>query len=279
MTDSTCDLSQDLIDYYQIHVIPLNLNFGENQYLDKVTITADQFYGLLESSAQFPKTSQINERTFTNLYSHLASHYDAVVSLHLSSQLSGTYLSSQKAAERVSLEFGKPILTFDSKTLSGSLGLLVLRVARAIEQGATIEQLQASMAGWIGETRVYVSVKTLKYMVKGGRVSKPKGMLSNLLNIKPIVSLDEAGKAILIGKSFSQASNSKLVLKKISMLMKEKEIWNYIVLHAHNPSGAEEYTASMQKLTGKDPVSVVDISPVIGMNAGIGATAVALLLN
>jgi dihydroxyacetone kinase-like predicted kinase len=115
VTDSTCDLPQDLIDFYQIHVVPLNLNFGENHYLDKVTMTPDHFYDLLESSPQFPHTSQINERAFTNLYSHLASHYDAIISLHLSGQFSGTLISSQKAAARISKEFAKPVHVYDSK--------------------------------------------------------------------------------------------------------------------------------------------------------------------
>jgi len=279
VTDSTCDLSQELIDNYQIHVVPINLNFGDNHYLDKVTITPDQFYDLLEHSPTFPHTSQVNERTFTNLYSHLASHYDAVISIHLSGQLSGTLASSQKAAKRISAEFNKPVHVFDSRCLTGALGLIVLRSAIAIEKGVALDDLLVSVDEWIKKSKVFVSVKTLKYMVKGGRVSGPKGMISALLNIKPIVSLDENGKALLIGKTFSQTSNMNLVIKKIRDLQEEHKIWNYVVLHAHNTSGAGDYTLRMKQLTGKDPVSVVDISPVIGMNAGVGATAVSIMLT
>ena len=84
VTDSTCDLSQELLDHYQIHMVPINLNFGDNHYLDKVTIHPEHFYELLETETAFPTTSQINERSFTNLYSHLASHYDAIIAIHLS---------------------------------------------------------------------------------------------------------------------------------------------------------------------------------------------------
>ncbi len=279
VTDSTCDLSQELLDFYQISVVPINLNFGDNHYLDKVTITPDQFYDLLEHNPTFPRTSQVNERTFTNLYSHLASHYDAVISIHLSGQLSGTLLSSQKAAKRISAEFGKPVHVFDSRSLTGALGLIVLRTAMAIENGVPMADLLFSIDGWIKKSKVFVSVKTLKYMVKGGRVSGPKGVISAMLNIKPIVSLDENGKALLIGKTFSQSSNMKLVIKKISLLHARQQIWNYVVLHAHNPSGAIDYANRMKLLTGRDPVSVVDISPVIGMNAGVGATAVSIMLT
>ena len=279
VTDSTCDLPRELLDQYQIHVVPLNLNFGDNHYLDKVTITPDQFYDLLEQSPVFPKTSQINERVFTNLFSHLASHYDAIVAIHLSGQFSGTLQNSQKAARRISLEFNKPVHVFDSRSLSGSLGLIVLRTARAIEFGVGLDEILHTIPEWIQKSNVFVSVKTLKYMVKGGRVSRPKGLFSSLLHIKPIVSLDELGKAKLIGKTFGQNSNRNLVLKKIEALHTAHKIWEYVVLHAHNPEGAAEYAARMKALTDTDPAAVVDISPVIGMNAGVGATAVAIMLT
>ena len=79
VTDSTCDLDKDLIDKYQINMLPININFGENHYLDKITIQPEQFYTLLKENKDYPKSSQVNEKAFTNLYSHLASHYDSVI--------------------------------------------------------------------------------------------------------------------------------------------------------------------------------------------------------
>ncbi len=279
VTDSTCDLSQDLLDHYQIHLVPLNLNFGDNHYLDKVTITPDHFYDQLETNTTFPRTSQINERAFTNLFSHLASHYDAIVAIHLSGQFSGTLINSQNAAQRISREFNKPVHVFDSKSLSGALGLIVLRTAMAIEEGIELDEILHAVPEWIRKSSVFVSVKTLKYMVKGGRVSRPKGFFSELLHIRPIVSLDDQGKAKLIGKTFGQKSNKNLILKKIEALLAENKIWNYVVLHAHNPEGASDFAVRMKQLTGTDPASVVDISPVIGMNAGVGATAISIMLT
>jgi len=279
VTDSTCDLSQELLDFYQIHVVPININFGESHYLDKVTITPNQFYDLLDTSPDFPKTSQINERTFTNLYSHLASHYDAVLAIHLTGQFSGTMLCSQKAAEKISKEFNKPVVVIDSKNLSGALGLLVLRAAQEIEKGVPLDELKNSVEHWIQQTKIFVSVKNLKYMVRGGRVSKQRGFIADLLNIKPIVSMDENGKSLLIGKAFSQKANMKKVINLIRKMVLNQNIWNYIVLHAHNEKGAQEYALKLEKLSGKKPVSIVNISPVIGMNAGIGTTAVSFMLE
>jgi len=279
VTDSTCDLSKELIDFYQINMIPININFGDNHYLDKITMQPNQFYNLLESSDDFPKTSQINEQSFTNIYSHLASHYDAIISIHLTSQFSGTYLSSQKSAKIISKEFNKPIFTFDSKNLSGALGLLVLKTAQSIEAGNSFESIINSLETWRKNAKIFVSVKDLKYMIKGGRVSKPKGFIANVLGFNPVISIDEDGKSLLFGNTFSQISSLNKVFKHVKKLSQSKSIWNYIILHAHNFDGAKEAENKMFNISGKMAISIVDISPVIGMHAGKGSIAISLLFN
>jgi DegV family protein with EDD domain len=279
VTDSTCDLAPELIDKYQINMLPININFGENHYLDKITIQPEQFYSMLKDTTDYPKTAQINESTLTNLYSHLISHYDSVIAVHVSDKLSGTFFSSQKAAQKISREFNKPVTVLNSRNLSGSLGLIVLRIAKAIEEGLSHDEIVALAEKWIKHTRIFVSVRTLKYMIRGGRVSAAKGLLARILNINPIVSLDETGKAIIFGKTFSQKANMEMVMKHIRDINAEKKIWNYIVMHACNPEAAEWYSEKMENLTSKKPVSVVNISPVIGANAGIGAASVALLYD
>jgi DegV family protein with EDD domain len=279
VTDSTCDLSQELIDFYQINVVPLNLNFGDNHYLDKVTIQPNQFYNLLETFSEFPKTSQINEQAFINLYSHLASHYDAIVAVHLTSQFSGTYSNSLKASKRISKEFNKPVHVIDSKNLSGALGLLVLKTAQKIEAGESVESIVASLEKDVVQSKIFVSVRNLKYMIKGGRVSKPKGLLASVLGLNPVISMDKNGKSFMFGKTFSQEASLNKIYEHIKEISVGKSVWNYIILHAHNPDGAEKAEEKMGAITGIKPISVVDISPVIGMHAGNGAIAISLMYN
>ena len=279
VTDSTCDLPQELIDQYQINMLPLNINFGESHYLDKITIHPEQFYNLLNEHSEFPKTSQINEKAFSALYAQLASKYDSIISIHLTDKFSGTFGSSQKAAQAASNEFNKPITVLNSKNLSGSLGLIILRVAQAIEAGLSHDEIVMIAEKWIKDTRIFVSVKTLKYMVRGGRVSHIKGFMAKLLNVNPIVSMDENGSSFVFGKTFNQKTNMERVMGHLSEICKDREIWNYIVLHAQNKDAAGWYTQKMNDFTGKMPVAVVNISPVIGGNAGIGAAAVALMFN
>jgi uncharacterized protein len=279
VTDSTCDLAQDLIDNFQINMLPININFGENHYLDKVTIQPEQFYSLLEENKEYPKSSQVNEKSFTNLYSHLASHYDSIIAIHLSEKLSGTFNSSQKAALAISKEFNKPISVINSKNLSGALGLIILKAAQAIEEGLSHNQVVELTEKWTKDVRIFVSVKDIKYLIRGGRLSSVKGLLARILNINPIVSIDESGKAIVFDKAFSQKSNMEKVMGHIRKLCKEKSIWNYVVLHANNTEAAAWYSEKMETLTKKSAVSVVNISPIIGANTGIGAAAVALLFD
>jgi DegV family protein with EDD domain len=279
VTDSTCDLSQELMDYYQINRVPINLNFGENHYLDKVTIQPDQFYDLLETENEFPKTSQINEQAFTNIYSHLASHYDAIIAVHLTSRFSGTYANSVKAGERIAKEFNKPVYVIDSKNLSGALGLLVLKAAKSIEQGLPVDSIVQNLKEDVLQAKIFVSVRDLQTMIRGGRVSKPKGVIAKALGLNPVISMDEKGNSMLFGKTFSQQASLKKIFKHIEKTSRGKTIWNYIIMHANNVEGARRAKDKMLEMTGKKPVSVVNISPVIGMHAGPGAIAISLLYD
>lgn len=277
VTDSTCDLSEEIIDNYQIHMLPVNISFGDNHYLDKITIKPDQFYKMLNDSPDYPKSSQINEKSFINLYSHLASHYDSVIAVNLSDKLSGTYHTSQKAAQIVSKEFNKPITVINSKGISGTIGLIVLRIAEAIEKGYSHDQIVAMTEKWVNDVKIYITVITVKYLVRGGRLSFTKGLIARLLNVSPVISLDETGKAIVYDKAFNRKANMEKIINHIKNQTKDRPVWNYIVMHANNTEAADWYVSKMESLTGKKPVSVMNISPIIGAHSGVGASAVAFM--
>jgi hypothetical protein len=116
-------------------------------------------------------------------------------------------------------------------------------------------------------------------MIRGGRVSKPKGFIASALGLNPVISMDKNGKSLLFGKTFSQAASLNKIYSHIRKLSDGKSVWNYIILHAHNPEGARQAGEKMEEITGMKPVSVVNISPVIGMHAGNGAVAVSLMFN
>ncbi|NVN94842.1 MAG: DegV family EDD domain-containing protein [Bacteroidetes bacterium] len=280
-TDSCADIPQALIEKYQIHSVPLTLHVGKNQYIDKITITPTQFYDILRTSPYYPTSSQPGKKEFLNKYLYLTSHYESIIAINLSAKLSSTYNNSFMAAHVISHQTGKQISVFDCKTLSGTQGLLLLRIAKAIETGLQHAEILPKIDEWIGKTKLFVNVKTLKYFIKGGRVSPLKGFISNILNVKPIVSVDQEGNAIVFNKSFSRKASINKTLSFLKQYSKEKEIHSFCILYANKEEeeNAKLYARKVTTIIGKQPEYIESISPVIGVSAGIGTIAVAIMFE
>jgi DegV family protein with EDD domain len=276
VTDSACDLPQEIIDEYQIHVIPFNISFGDTLFLDKVTITPEQFYTLLKTCREHPKSSQPALKAVQNLFSFLASHYESIIVVNISDKLSGACNISQEASSTLK---NKKISIINSKHLSVSLGLVVLRVAKEIFKGKPHEEIVKLTEEWISKTRFLVDIQTLKYMVRGGRISPMKGFLATILNLKPIVSLDSEGKGAAFGKSFSRQGNMNKIMRMIKSTTNTEKLWNYAIVHAQNLERAEMYAEKIKNLLHREPAYIVDISPVVGVHNGIGAVGIALMLE
>lgn len=274
VTDSGCDLPQNIIDDHQIHVIPFHVSFGNSFFLDKLSITPEQFYTLLRTSKEMPKSAQPSVKTIENLLSFLASHYESIIMVSISDALSGTYKTAQSAAEKMGSE---KIRVVNSKHLSATQGLVVLRVAEAIRQGKSFDDIVGSLDDWISETKLLVDIQTLKYMVRGGRVKPMKGLLAKLLNIKPILSLDSEGKVTSLGKSFSRRSNMKKILNIIQRMAKKRAIWKYAIVHAQNPKRSETYAKKITEMIHMEPAFIIDVSPVLGVHTGLGTLGIALM--
>jgi len=277
VTDSTCDIPQELLEKYQITMVPLTLQVGASLYLDRTTIASEQFYNLLESSPVYPTTSQPSYKDFINKYSYLSSHYNSTIGIHLSQQFSGTFSNSQRAAKAVSEQSGKEISVLNSNRISSSLGLVVLRAAEAIEQGKTHNEIVAAVDGWNLKNHVLVSTLTVKYLVKSGRLSSSKGVLGKLLGVKPIISVNDEGKAITIGKAYSEKGSMKKLMDDASGIIEKGKIWGYAISHIRNLETAEWYASQMEKLTGKKPLFINDCSPVLGVHGGPGTVVLSIM--
>jgi DegV family protein with EDD domain len=276
VTDSSCDLPQGIIDDFQVHVIPFSISIGDSLFLDKITITPEQFYTLLKTHREFPTSSQPSPKTVQSLFSFLASHYESIIVIHISGKLSGAFKLSKEAA---SVFKEKKISLIDSRQLSASLGLIVLRTAEAIKDGNKHEDIVELVEDWIIKTKILVDIQTLEYMVRGGRVSPIKGLLAKILNLKPIISLDDEGKATASGKSFSRKGNMTKILSLAEDFSRKGEIWNYSIVHAQNLKRAKMYAEELERRLRKNPAYILDISPVIGVHNGIGAVGIALMLK
>jgi hypothetical protein len=279
LTDSSCDLPKHFIDKFQIHVVPLSVHFGDTYFLDRLTINPPQFYAMQEKSDVNATSAQPASKEFQNKYEYLATHYDSIIGVHISEGLSGTWSSSKQGARDVIGRTGKQIDVLNSGTLTGALGLILLRAARALEEDVSHHELVRSIGEWSSKTMVRVSVATLKYIVRSGRVSPLKSFVAKMLDLKPIIAVNKEGKAALFSKSLTEKASMKKVMKNIAKVTQGKQIWEYAITHANNEPAAQWYADEMEKLTGKKPIFIDHASPALAANTGPGIACVSLMLE
>jgi DegV family protein with EDD domain len=165
----------------------------------------------------------------------------------------------------------------DSRHLCASLGLVVLRAAEALEAGASLGEVLGLVDTWCRQAKILVSLKTVRHMVRGGRIGPVKGAIVRLLGLKPIISVDSQGRGTAVGKARSQRANLDRIRFFAEEVQASEGLWGYAVAHAHAPDEAGEFAREMEKTLGFGPRFVVDISPVIGLHAGSGSLALAFL--
>lgn len=275
LTDSIADLPKEFMDKHQIHLIPLNLLIDGTNYLDKVTISSNYFYDLMEESETYPSSAQLTTKEAEKVLIELADHYESIIIITVSTQMSGTYNVFKKAIQNNAL-LGTKIKVIDSKQNSGAQGLVVKKAAEALEAGHSFEEVVEITEETIKKTKIFVSVPTLKYMLKSGRIGKAQALAGDILNLKPVVSIDDAGDGIVIGNAFSTRGNTRKIQDLVKEIMKDHQIESYAIVHANGGERVIEFENYYTKLIGKSPDYVMDISSIVAMSVGIGTVAIAL---
>lgn len=276
LTDSIADIPRDLLDQYQIHVINNKLLWGDEEYLDRITITPKEFYKYQKTRKDFPGSSLPSEGEVRTVYNYLLEYYDGIIVLPVGKLLSGTWNVMNKVAEKIDPKREK-IKVIDTCLNSAAQGLLVSEVGKKSLTNKTLDELVTYSESLKKRIRIYVSVDTFKYMVKGGRVSPLKGLVAKILNLKPIVSLDESGKSLLIGKAFSRESLLKKINALISSRNKDNSILSYAIVHADDLETASKFSSIMTDSLCKTPEYISEISTIVGTHSGRGAIAIATI--
>jgi len=279
LTDSTCDLPKEILDHHQIHMMPLSVHFGDSFYLDRLSMNAPQFYKMQQQKEVRPTTSQPTVKDFQNKFEYLSTHYTSTLGFFISEKLSGTFQNGTKSARDIGHSSGKPSYIYNSRSLSAGLGLVVLRVARAVEDGMSLEEILPKIDTWISKSYIRVTIPTLNYIIKSGRISNFKSFVARTLDLKPVIEIDKEGKAEIAGKSLSIKGSHKKLLTIVRKILQGEKIWEYAITHANNQEVAEYYAGEMEKLTGKKPLFMDHVSPVLVANVGPGVVAVSLMLK
>jgi DegV family protein with EDD domain len=184
--DSTADFPDAQQRFPNFRVVPLYVRFGDESFKDYVEIDTEQFYARLQTAAELPTTSQPTPGDFLATYEELASQYETILSVQISSTLSGTFGSAQQAADLLG---GDKVRVIDTRTVSASVALLAMGVQRRLERGTTHEEIDAFVAHYQRDHKLLFTVNTLEYLAKGGRIGKAAAFAGTLLNVKPILTI------------------------------------------------------------------------------------------
>ncbi|KXG43707.1 DegV family protein [Tepidibacillus decaturensis] len=273
VTDSTADIPKELAQSLGITVVPLKVHMQNQTYLDGETITPNVFYEKLKQSDELPTTSQPSPMDFVKTYQKLANGNEAkIISIHLSAALSGTVQSALLARSMVEEE-GIEVAVLDSKKASYSIGIIVVGVAEAVKAGKSFEEAIQIAEELIKDTQVYFLVDSLTYLHKGGRIGRASSLFGSLLNIKPILSLNDQGEVFAIDKV---RGRNKATAKIIEMLMdyaKDQKV-RVGISHAINLEEAQKLEQLVREKMNVQDFVITEIGPVIGTHVGPGTLAI-----
>lgn len=271
LTDSTANLTPELVEKYHIHVLPLKILWKEEVLRDGIDITPAAFYERLDRDPVAPSTSQATVMEFSQAFEKLAAEYDAIFAPLISSGISGTVDSAVTAAK----EFTKcPLEVYDTRQAAGGMALVVLAAAQVAHAGGTLEMISRAAHKASDTMHTYFKVETLKYLHRGGRIGGAARFLGTALDLKPILTINQ-GRI----DAFERVRTNKKALKRLIDIILEKAAGkpsHVVVMHA---AAMEEAKAAREVLTRElncVEFEILDLSPAIGAHVGPGTLGIAI---
>jgi len=269
VTDSTNCLPVKLIKEYDIRVAPLGLVIDGKDYRDQVDITPAEFYRIYRGLKEMPTTSTASPGDFANIFTELGKATDSIVCILVSKALSATYGSAEQARKTVQSEHpGLNIEIIDSKTATGSLGFIVLEMARAAQAGKSLAEVVAVAQDMIPRVKFLATLDTLKYLIKGGRAPKV-AMLVNLLQVKPIIGLvSNTGMVAPLGRV---RTKRKALLKMVDMVkdyIDTNKPVHLIVQYSESIEDGEELKSMVTSRYNCTEVYMTELTPVMSCHTG-----------
>lgn len=272
ITDSTCDLNKDVIIENDLEVIPLSVNFGQESYLDGVDISIREYFRKIEESNVFPTTSGVNPHRFFEVYKKYLDEGYKVISIHLSSKMSGTYGAACIAKEMLESD---DVIVIDSLNVTSGLGVLVLKAARLKNDGLSAKEIEDNIIRTIPHVKSAYAFTSLDNLVKGGRLSKTAATIGGFLNITLILGVVDGQMAVL-----EKVRGTKKAIKTILSYLDENNFNNQdvsILLHIDN----EDILPVLQNELTERAVNYIEceVGCVVGTHSGPNACGIAFIEN
>jgi DegV family protein with EDD domain len=267
VTDSTCDLPEEIAAQYGITILPLYINFGLESYRDGIDLTREAFYARLPVCDSLPTTAMPGPQVFLEAYERLADEgATEILSVHISKSLSAVIDTAHLAARQAST----PVTVFDSGTLSLGTGFLVWAAAEAAAQGYAMDDIVALMKEQIQRTRVFAVLETLEFLRRSGRMNRVMAALGRWLQMKPLLKMHDGNPTA------EKIRRTEAAIQRLIVLLEEQlPLERVALVHTHSLKKAQDLRHRVQHLLPEGEVLSVDITPVLGTHLGPGAVGFA----
>ena len=272
VTDSTADLPRQLINQWKIFVLPLKVSFGNQQFLD-TELTAEEFYSRLAAESELPKTSQPSPEDFASVYAKALAEYDEIISIHISSGLSGTLNSAHMAAEK----FGGKVHLVDSRSISLGIGQQVLEAAKGIQEGLAVQAVLDRIGKMREKMETIFTLDTMEYLHKGGRIGEVKGMLGALLRIKPVIRVNEEGVYVPAGIARSREKALCGIVSALEHAAAGRTVKALAIAHGAAKDAAEKLQDKLESVFNVRASLFTQVGPVIGVHTGPGTVGASVV--
>jgi DegV family protein with EDD domain len=266
ITDTTASLSKEFIEQHQIHVIPLHVVINDKFYQETIDITEQEFYERMKNEEGKFQTSQTAISDFVDLYNELKKEYDFGIAIHASSQLTGTFQSSIMAAEMA----GFKLYAIDSQTGSYPLSFLIKKAIELIDQGINVKETVNQLNTLREHTRLYLVPSNLDQLHKSGRASGSQKLLASLFNIKPILSIEDGGAAIIKDKVRTEKKAFTWLINQLAEDRESKKIKKAVILHANDFQKAAQLEELINETFPNLETEKLMLIPVAGVHTGVG---------
>ncbi|MEP7357457.1 MAG: DegV family protein [Anaerolineales bacterium] len=271
VTDSTAYMPPDLLQQYNIHVVPNVVNWGTQTYRDGVDITSSEFFERLKSDPVMPTTAVSGIGDFRDVYERAAKTADAVIGVHLSARLSGTY-SAAVQAQAMLPQY--KITVIDSNATAMALGFVILAAARASQAGGSVADAIAAANQAIPKVGVIFTVQTLDFLRRGGRIGGAQAFIGSLLDMKPILELRD-GRVEPVERVRTKKKAVERVLDMVIAKTKGQHPIRLATLHAAAPEEAKALLALAKERLGADEDIFSEVSPTVATHTGPGTVGLA----
>jgi DegV family protein with EDD domain len=269
--DSAGDLPVEWIKEYQIDIIPINVHMDDKVFLENVDLSIDQFYSWVKETGRIPKTSQPSPHRVMELYQKIGQPGDVILSIHLTSKLSGTYESAVIATQELVNE-PYQIIPFDTLSGTGIQGYMCREAREMDRRGSVIEQIIKRLEQIRDQTEIIFTLDKLEFAQKSGRVNKLESILASVLNIKPIITLKE-GTLAAVDKVRTRKAALAYILQEMADRMGEKVI-NAAIIHAHDLNTALEISERVKDILNVKEMFIEELSIAIAANLGPGTIGI-----